>query len=195
MVLAHTFWKKGQGALPIPHHVWLFQKERLGGQLHKHTTHLLDLARYLVGEVKRVYAIGSVVASHDEIEGYATTDVDGVHLEFEHGAIGLIGAMHITPRAYWWGLHILADTVILEVDRSGVKSMREETVEEYRPIPPGNNQHFYEDTVFIEAVRRGDRSLIRSGYSDALRSAAISLAANESMETGRVIDIDLFLSR
>ena len=193
MVLAHTFWKNGKGNLPTPHHIWLFQKERSGGQLHEHTSHLLDLARYLVGEVRSIYARGAVIANHDDLPGYATTDVDGVHLEFANGAIGLVGCGHFTPRAYWWGLNILTDRLIVELDQGGVRTLRDGETAEYRPTPPNNSHHYHEDVAFVEAVRRGDQRLLRSTYSDAMRSAAISLAANESEATGQVIDLESFL--
>ena len=45
------------------------------------------------------------------------------------------------------------------------------------------------DTTFVEAVRTGDGSKIRSTYPDAAKSAELSIAANESLETGKVIDL------
>ena len=41
-----------------------------------------------------------------------------------------------------------------------------------------------QDDAFIEAIRTGNPSLIRSTYDDALRTAEITLAANESAATG-----------
>jgi len=46
-----------------------------------------------------------------------------------------------------------------------------------------------EDRVFIEAVKTKDTSQIRSTYSDALKTSALTLAADESMRTGRVTKI------
>jgi myo-inositol 2-dehydrogenase/D-chiro-inositol 1-dehydrogenase len=45
------------------------------------------------------------------------------------------------------------------------------------------------DSTFVEAVRTGDGSKIRSTYPDAVKSAELSIAANESLETGRVIHL------
>ena len=45
--------------------------------------------------------------------------------------------------------------------------------------------HFREMQVFLEAVRTGDASHIRSSWSDAMRSLAVALAMNRSIETGR----------
>ena len=41
------------------------------------------------------------------------------------------------------------------------------------------------DPVFIEAVRTGDASAIRSPYLDGLKSLDVTLAMNKSAETGR----------
>jgi myo-inositol 2-dehydrogenase/D-chiro-inositol 1-dehydrogenase len=47
------------------------------------------------------------------------------------------------------------------------------------------------DAVFIEALRAGDPSAIRSDYSDAIKSMAISIAANESGRTGKVAKVQV----
>ena len=46
-----------------------------------------------------------------------------------------------------------------------------------------------EDQVFIEAVKSKDTSRIRSTYSDAVKTLALTLAADESMRPGRVVKI------
>ena len=42
---------------------------------------------------------------------------------------------------------------------------------------------------FVNAVRTGDRSAIRSPYSDAVRSLAVSLAMNQSARENRPVKI------
>ena len=65
-----------------------------------------------------------------------------------------------------------------------------ETAMEMRDVKRGNDQTYDMDRAFITAVRTGDRSLIRSPYSDALKSLRICFAANQSMETGEVVHFD-----
>jgi hypothetical protein len=50
-----------------------------------------------------------------------------------------------------------------------------------------NNQTYDLDRDFIDAVKSGDGSQIRSPYEDALKSLKVGFAANRSMETGEVI--------
>ena len=54
----------------------------------------------------------------------------------------------------------------------------------YRQADTTQNPYRREDSTFLEAVKTGDPSKIRSDYSDAVRSLEISLAANESADTG-----------
>ena len=42
---------------------------------------------------------------------------------------------------------------------------------------------------FLRACETGDRSRLRQDYADAARSLAVCLAANESAETGKVIEL------
>ena len=44
-----------------------------------------------------------------------------------------------------------------------------------------------EDRTFIDAIKSGDSSKIRSPYSDAIKTLKLGFAANKSMETGEKI--------
>jgi hypothetical protein len=52
-----------------------------------------------------------------------------------------------------------------------------------------NNIFEIEDAAFIEAVRTGDRSGIKSDYTDGMKSALVSLAANESVKSGNPVSL------
>ena len=45
------------------------------------------------------------------------------------------------------------------------------------------------DQAFIEAILTGDRSLVKTDYEDGLKTAAITLAANESAKTGEPVKV------
>jgi predicted dehydrogenase len=61
------------------------------------------------------------------------------------------------------------------------------------PIPAADGQHAGGDAPLLESVFGGRSSPDplgrRAGYADGLASAAIGLAANESIATGRVVDV------
>ena len=55
-----------------------------------------------------------------------------------------------------------------------------------RPEDPPDPPHAEALRVFLETVRSGDRSQIRSPYSDAVKSLAVVLAMNRSIDSGGV---------
>jgi hypothetical protein len=54
---------------------------------------------------------------------------------------------------------------------------------------PENSCTIDMDSTFIEAVRTGDGSAIRSPYPDAAKTAILSIAANQSLATGEPIHL------
>jgi hypothetical protein len=59
---------------------------------------------------------------------------------------------------------------------------------------PSVEQQMSINEAFVQAVRTGDRSLLRSPYDDALKTAAVTLAANKSAEEGgRLVRIEELL--
>ena len=54
-------------------------------------------------------------------------------------------------------------------------------------IKRGHEQTDDLDRAFIDAIKTGDRSLIRSPYADAVRTLEFVLACNESMATGKAV--------
>ncbi|MBM4419291.1 MAG: Gfo/Idh/MocA family oxidoreductase [Chloroflexi bacterium] len=193
LTMGWTCWVNQVRGSQRPWHSWLFDDHQGGGQLHEHTTHVFDLARFFVGDVRRVFASRAQRLPHD-IPGYNTADVNAVQLEFENGAIGQIVATHMTPTAYWWGINVLADRAIVEYNQRKLRVQVRERSEEYEPDAPLGG-HYWEDAAFIEAVRTGNQSLIQSTYSDAIKTTAISIAALESAQRGEPVAIETVLQR
>ncbi len=46
-----------------------------------------------------------------------------------------------------------------------------------------------EDTAFVQAVKSGKRAAIKSNYADALKTLAVTLAANQSAKTGKTVKV------
>ena len=160
---------------------WWREKAKSGGQLTEQTTHEFDMARYLFGEVKTVYA----VARNDMIPNvdYDIEEASAVSLQFESGVFGIMfSACFTTNGMKRSGLDIFCEDGSLEyhLRRALVLSTADETT----TWNPQNNCTIDMDGTFIEAVRTGDGSAIRSPYSDAAKTAILSIAANESLETG-----------
>jgi myo-inositol 2-dehydrogenase/D-chiro-inositol 1-dehydrogenase len=49
--------------------------------------------------------------------------------------------------------------------------------------------YFRQIAEFLEAVRTRDQSRVRSSYADALRTLAVTDAANRSLQTGQIAPV------
>ena len=181
------------GALPgTP---WWRVQAQSGGQLVEQATHTVDLMRYLVGDVARVYAAGATRLMKDT-PNLDIFDVAVTTLHFESGAIGTIantaalggGSATGAPN----GVHLILQDQRIEVWGNSLKVTTGSTskspgrTEELRPTSSGM---LLQDQAFVEAVARKDPARVRSPYIDAARTLAVTLAAEESARTNKPIDV------
>ena len=165
---------------------WWREKAKSGGQLMEQTTHEFDMARYLFGEVKTVYA----VARYDLIPNtdYDIEEASAVSLQFESGVFGIMfSACFTTNGLRRSGLDIFCEDGSLEYHLRSALVLS--TADETTTWNPQNNCTIEMDSTFIDAVRTGDGSAIRSPYSDAAKTAILSIAANHSLETGEPVHL------
>ncbi|RPI80776.1 MAG: gfo/Idh/MocA family oxidoreductase [Chloroflexi bacterium] len=71
------------------HSPWWRVREKSGGQLFEQGTHLLDLARYFLGEAEAVYSRQENLF-HQNISDYTIEDVSATVISFKNGSIGVI---------------------------------------------------------------------------------------------------------
>jgi len=191
--------KEGRGGLVygawvggIPGVWWWQKKSTCGGQLVEQNIHLLDGLRFLYGEPLSVYATattGMIKAGVDASAEYDTDDHSTVVLRFENNVTATLVSgcfsKGIRPRC---GLYIAMPNMVLDyrLRNNLIISTNKKTVDIARNV----DQTYLLDKAYLKAIMTGDRSLIRSPYSDALKSLKVCFAANESMESGQVIYFD-----
>ena len=152
---------------------WVRQMDRSGGQLVEQATHTVDMMRYLIGEVEEVYAL-QVNRVLKEID---CPDNNCVTLKFKNGAIGSLTTSWSYDPGDWSNanvLDILYEDQLIHWDGGGLQVKENGQWVTKKAPGPGI------DEVFVDAVRQNDPSKILSPYSDAVKSLAISLAANQS---------------
>jgi myo-inositol 2-dehydrogenase/D-chiro-inositol 1-dehydrogenase len=174
------YWMGGMPGVP-----WWRRLEQSGGQFVEQTTHIFDLARYLAGDVAEVYANATTRALQD-VENFNVTDVGAANLKFTSGAIGTIHNTCLLNMGYTTGLTLLTPDLIVELI-GGCKLIEPGKRTE---ISDRSDPYRTEDQVFLNAIRTGDRAAIRSTYADAVKSLAVSLAVNESYQTGQPVKIE-----
>ena len=174
------YWMGG-----LPSVYWWRRKELSGGQIVEQTTHIFDLARYFAGDVKRVYA---AYASRllKGVPKLNVPDVGTVVLEFENGTVGTISNTCSLSQGYKVGLAVTTKDLVLEIMAGELKVIGPRS---RKPISSDGKQNLRENRAFVKAVKTGDRSGILSPYSDAVKTLAVTLAANEAARTGKAVRV------
>jgi predicted dehydrogenase len=173
---------------------WWPIKEKSGGQFVEQVIHTVDLARYLAGEVTEVFAYaanGFNKKLPNLIPQYNLDDAMVVSMKFASGAIGNImsccaalegGGVFLNV---WSARHRIKFTDWSHnalVYRAG-----ESEPEEIRSA--GEEIMQVEDRLFLDAVKTGDASKLKSSYADGVRSTLVALAANASLATGKPVTV------
>ncbi len=152
-----------------------------GGQMVEQTTHIVDMARYLAGDVVAVSAFYALRAARLDFPDLDVPDVGTGNVIFESGAVGNITNTCFLKGWGSSGVRVLAHGYTLKVEGGNLTWNGESEAGEYNMEQDG---YAGEDAAFIHAIKTGDRSVIQSDYADAYKSLAVSVAFNKSAEEG-----------
>ena len=162
-------------------HPWWGKFAISGGQMLEQSTHVFDLLRYFLGDVTEVQTFGLKNVS----EGIADFEECTVcNLRFASGAVGNVTSTCVASASEGFAAELVGDDLYLKLimDLKLRGSVEGEQIE-YDGVEAG---YFRQVEQFMQAVETNDQSLIRSSYADAVKTLAVTLAANRSLETGQV---------
>jgi len=167
---------------------WWTRKDRSGGQFTEQTTHTIDLARYLFGDVVSVYAV-PIRDRRQRPPEFTIEDASMVQMTFANGAAANLYSSCSTPigggvSLTVWGTGMRAEFTGWE------HSVRVQLPDQEQITIPGEQNIFaVEDRAFIDSVRAGKDRGILATYVDGLKATAIACAANDSMVSGQVCKV------
>lgn len=179
--LVNGYWLGG-----MPEVSWWRKMDKSGGQIVEQAGHIIDLARYICGEIVEVYAAYTrrTLELSDDTDIF---DFGSVILKFANGAVGTLVNTCVLALPYTVGLHVVCSDTVIELhgDLTVIERGHKEI------LSGGRNPILMENEAFINAIRTGDASGIRSSYEDAVKTLAVSLACNQSAATNCPVVIDL----
>lgn len=165
----------------LPPPPWWTRRDRSGGQIVEQTTHIIDLARYLVGEVSHI-AGAACSGSLEHPPGADIEAASAAVLQFESGAVGVISSSCLAHYPHRIGLWLYAQDMVIECRE---QSLAVETPAGRETHIPQADAYLSEDRAFIHALKTGDRSVIRAPYDEALRTHQLTLRIAEAAREGR----------
>ncbi len=169
-----------------------------GGMFLDMTIHDFDMARFQIGEIEEVYAIGSLLVA-PELGQADDVDTDVVTLKFENGALGVIDNSRQAVYGYDQRLEVFCshgtamakneeESAAIKGDASGFQSARppHSFMQRYAPC------YVEEVRQFIECVRE-DLPTPTTG-EDARLAVVLGFAAWKSLRQGRPVKLSEFSS-
>jgi len=175
----------------LPSSPWWRVQAKSGGMLIEQHTHSVDIMRYLAGDVATVYAAAATALLHDA-PNLDIADVNAASVTFVNGAVGSIvntcavsGPQMPNLSNY---VHVVARDLVLAAAAGSLTVLR--PGQERQEIKAERDDSNYRlNAAFIHAIETGDRSEIRSPYSDSLRTHAITVGAVQSAREHRPINL------
>ncbi len=169
----------------MPGAPWWRKRARSGGQIVEQTTHLVDLVRYLCGPIAEVHAMAAR-GCMSQVADYDVDDSTVLTMRLKTGAVACLSSTCIMRYPGETFIEIITPELAVTFD-GNVARVRED----HRIVEHHNASDMYvnETDAFIRAMRQGRRTGIRSTYADALKTLRVTLAANESIETGMPVTL------
>ena len=130
---------------------WWWKQAGSGGQIIEQTTHLLDLARFVLGDVALVYG----QASHKDRPDFPDLDIPTAttaSLTFRSGVVANFASTCLLGWNHRVGLHVFADRLAIELTDRDIMV----DVGRGRPVRGADGDPVWrEDRAFIDAVKGG----------------------------------------
>lgn len=175
---------QGRRFLPLPPSGWRRRREASGGLFMQAATELVDVARYLAGEVVSVCAMETEGIAAAQALDCDIEDAAAVMLAFRSGTMGQIACADVAPCRDEASLCVMAEGLQATITPQSMEVMEAGRVvcEDHRAT--GLHEAH---AAFLKAVQRGKPELVRSTYADALATLEVALAARESAESGKMV--------
>src|SRR5919112_3594640 len=164
---------------------WYADWRASGGVLLDLVIHDFDFLRWVLGEVERVYARGVLGREYNRLDYVLAT------LRFRGGAIAHVEGHWGYPGTFNYSIEVAGSRALLAAESTEpatLKLIRETAAPgEVPDLAPGKNPYQMELEHFVRCISTGEESIVEG--SDAYEALRISLAATESVLSGRTVTL------
>ncbi|WP_077624551.1 Gfo/Idh/MocA family protein [Sediminibacillus massiliensis] len=162
----------------MPEVKWWRDNNQSGGQFVEQTTHLVDLLRFLCGEIDEIHAFFGEGHLKNVYENVTVPDVGSVNMKLKNGAVANFSNTCILPAGTGdVRMVFYTEKGILEWSPKQLKCIEagRDTIYRFH-----DNPYLKESEIFLDAVRHGKDNGILSPYQDAVKTQQITHAATVS---------------
>lgn len=163
---------------------WFFDKERSGGPIFDQGIHMLDLSRYLLGEISQISGFqGNLVVPKGG--GFSVEDSFALSLKYQNGMMQNHTHSWVYPD-YMAQVELFSDELHLTLDlaEGSVNGQISGETVTYK-----KESHFYlnELETFARAIAENERDMIRSSYRDSVKSLSAAICAVKALEEQTIV--------
>ena len=140
---------------------------------------VFDLLVYFLCDVEEVLAFGKKDIHFADFEECTTCN-----MKFFSGAAGNVTSTCVARASGGFATELVANYLYLKLEHDLCLqgNIEGETIED-----KGEESGYYRQIEqFIKAVKKNDQSMVRTDYADAVKTLAVTIAANSSLETGQI---------
>ena len=164
---------------------WWWREDRSGGQMVEQATHVIDLARFLAGDVVEVFGMAAL-RDREQFPRLDVATASTATLRFASGAIANLSATCLLRWGHRIGLHVFADALAIELTDHDIMV----DVGRGRPTRGAEGDPVWrEDRAFVDAVLGGENR-IRTPYAEAVQTHLVALAVARSARTGAPVRME-----
>jgi predicted dehydrogenase len=172
------------------HRPWWRDRSKSGGQLVEQVIHLLDLARWLLGEPVKVYS-GQGNLFHRDVPGYTAEDASGTVIHFASGGLAVVAATNGGIPDRWESeVRVCLPGLTAELYDPNTGTLHDTAGEHSSRSIAGEEDVYLAETLDLLAAIRDHRPTT-APIEEGFRSLRLALAAARSAELGSPVSIPL----
>jgi len=178
----NCFWNRNNDYY---HNSWKGTKDLDGGTLYTQFSHFVDLVYWMIGDVKRAYALTSNFAHKDIIE---FEDTGVIALEFYNGAIGGINyTVNSFQKNMEGSLTIFGEKGTVKIGGQYLNELEYQNIEgfEIKDLPEGNKPNNYGN--YVGSMSNHDK-IYENVINVLLNGDSIATNSFEGLKTIEIID-------
>ncbi len=162
--------------------LWFLQRKHSGGPLLEQSIHMMDMARYLAGDITHIFARADRL-TYPDVEHLDSEDTLVLAYRFNNGALGTHTDSCATT-VFNWEIELFGPDwrLLLDFARKRLSGyINGDTIEKEFP---DIDLHMLEMKAFLDAVRGRKTDAVRSDFADATKTLATVLTGDRSIKTG-----------
>ena len=178
----NCFWNRNNDYY---HNSWKGTKDLDGGTLYTQFSHFIDLVYWMIGDVKRAYALTSNFAHKDIIE---FEDSGVIALEFDNGAIGGINyTVNSFQKNMEGSLTIFGEKGTVKIGGQYLNELEYQNIEGFviKDLPEGNKPNNYGN--YVGSMSNHDK-IYKNVINVLLYGDSIATNSFEGLKTVEIID-------